>query len=69
MNPPARKKTNDVTKYMRPICFASVVRRIRASALPGTCRRNGPMCGLNPPARTTSGVRCRSGAPVTCQRT
>ena len=36
-----RKNTNDVTMYMMPICFASVVRSIRAKADPLTGRRTG----------------------------
>ena len=34
MKPPIRKNTNDVTRYMSPICFASVVRSSRANAEP-----------------------------------
>src|SRR4051812_21124047 len=41
INPPSMKNTNDVTKYMIPICFASVVRRTQAIAQPLTCRRTG----------------------------
>jgi hypothetical protein len=41
MNPPTMKNTNDVTMYMIPICFASVVRRMRARAEPLTCGRTG----------------------------
>jgi hypothetical protein len=42
MTPPITKNENDVTKYIRPICFASVVRNSRASAVPRTWRRTGP---------------------------
>ena len=35
------KNTNDVTRYMMPICFASVVRSSRAKAEPLTGWRTG----------------------------
>src|SRR4051794_18821531 len=43
MNPPIMKNTNDVTRYIRPICFASVVRSSRANAEPltGWCTGQG----------------------------
>src|SRR4051812_18292340 len=41
IRPPAMKNAKDVTMYMIPICFASVVRRTCASADPRTCRRTG----------------------------
>src|SRR2546430_15117900 len=43
MTPPTRKKTNEVTRYIRPICFASVVRSSRAMAEPliGWCTGQG----------------------------
>ena len=41
MSPPTRKNTNDVTRYIRPICFASVVRRMRANAEPLSSLRTG----------------------------
>jgi hypothetical protein len=36
-----RKNTNDVTMYMIPICFASVVRMMRANAEPRVASRTG----------------------------
>jgi hypothetical protein len=39
--PPIRKNPNDVTRYIRPIVFASVVRSIRSRALPFTGSRTG----------------------------
>ncbi len=42
IRPPSRKNTKDVTMYMIPICFASVVRRIRASAEPLDLRPDRP---------------------------
>ena len=41
IRPPSMKNTKAVIMYMIPICFASVVRRIRAIAEPLTCRRTG----------------------------
>ncbi|GAA3450363.1 hypothetical protein GCM10018962_21960 [Dactylosporangium matsuzakiense] len=43
MNPPIMKNTNDVVRYIRPICFASVVRSSRANAEPltGLCTGHG----------------------------
>jgi len=41
INPPAKKYTKDVTMYMIPICFASVVRSNRAKADPLVCWRTG----------------------------
>ncbi len=41
MKPPTRKNTNDVTRYMSPICFASVVRSSRANAEPRVAWRTG----------------------------
>ena len=41
MKPPTMKNTNDVTRYMIPICFASVVRSSRAIAEPLTGWRTG----------------------------
>jgi hypothetical protein len=41
MKPPIRKNTKAVTIYMIPICFASVVRRRRASAEPLVGCRTG----------------------------
>src|SRR5258705_13822764 len=41
INPPAKKNTNDVIRYMSPICFASVVRRMRANAEPRGAWRTG----------------------------
>src|SRR4051794_39488000 len=45
MNPAATKKPNDVTRYMTPICLASVVRSNRVSTLPFGCRLSGPRNG------------------------
>ena len=36
MKPPIRKNTNDVVRYINPICLASVVRNSRANAEPLT---------------------------------
>ena len=41
IRPPSMKNTKDVIMYMIPICFASVVRSIRAIAEPLTWRRTG----------------------------
>src|SRR5437764_665354 len=43
MNPPMKKNANEVTRYIRPICLASVVRSSRASAEPfvGLCTGHG----------------------------
>ena len=41
MTPPIRKNANDVTRYIRPICLASVVRSSRANAEPLTGCRTG----------------------------
>ena len=45
MKPPSMKNTKDVTMYMIPICFASVVRSIRASAEPLTWLPDRPRPG------------------------
>ncbi|GGM35402.1 hypothetical protein GCM10007977_041100 [Dactylosporangium sucinum] len=43
MNPPIMKNTNDVVRYIKPICLASVVRNSRANAEPltGWCTGQG----------------------------
>src|SRR2546430_12995023 len=43
MKPPMKKNANEVTRYIRPICLASVVRSSRASAEPlvGLCTGQG----------------------------
>src|SRR6185312_7990602 len=43
MKPPIMKNTNDVTRYISPICFASVVRSSRDNAEPraGLCTGHG----------------------------
>jgi hypothetical protein len=41
MKPARTKNTNDVTRYMIPISFASVVRRTLPSMLPLTVLRTG----------------------------
>src|SRR5256886_15727967 len=43
MKPPMKKNANEVTRYIRPICLASVVRSSRASAEPfvGLCTGHG----------------------------
>jgi hypothetical protein len=41
MKPPTKNHTNDVTRYIRPISFASVVRSNRPTAEPLTARLTG----------------------------
>src|SRR5438270_11363509 len=43
MNPPMKKNANEVTRYIRPIVLASVVRMMRDSAEPfvGLCTGHG----------------------------
>ncbi|GAB3998279.1 hypothetical protein GCM10029992_23660 [Glycomyces albus] len=55
--PPMPKNANEVTKYSRPICLASVVRRVRASQEPFGSRRTGQ-------GRATIGVGSTLGSTV-----
>ena len=53
IRPATMKNANAVTRYMIPICFASVVNNVRARKEPRTCSRTGH-------GRVTTGPGCGS---------
>src|SRR5258705_5623335 len=69
INPPIRKNAKDVTRYMIPICFASVVRSRRAEAEPFVVCRTGygrVTIGVGVPvAVVTQGLQEQQGSCAT----